>query len=133
VKRISLISIAVLLVAAILFNSCGSGSSPSSAFNKCIKAAKKGDIKTFSKYVVDGDKLYQQYKNSSKEDKKMAVNMVQMMLGGLTEYKYKILDKKIDGDRAKLKVEIEVMGVKAPTEFSMLKQNGTWKLNMGTY
>jgi len=39
----------------------------------------------------------------------------------------------IDGDRAKLKVEIESMGVKAPTTFSMRKQNGTWKLDMAGF
>lgn len=122
-----------MLAAVLIFNGCGGGgSSPSATFTTVMKAAQKGDMKTFSNYIVGGDEFYGEYKKAGKEEREMASGMMKMMMGGLAESKYKIVDEKIDGDRATVKVELE--GLEGmPQTFNFSKMDGMWKLNMNGF
>ena len=132
-KRISLMLIAVILAAVLVLNGCGGGgSSPSATFDKVIKAAQKGDMKTFSKHIIGGDEFYSEFQKASKEEREMASGMMKMMMGGIAESKYKIVGEEIDGDRAKVKIEMEgLTGV--PQTFNFSKVDGMWKLDMNGY
>ena len=101
---------------------CGDsgGSIPKATVKACMDAMKNGDFKTASRYIRNGGEQYDKLKSIGDLDR--AQQMMKAM-----DFDINVLDEKIDGEKATVKVEVLMGGAVMHTdEMELERISGKW-------
>jgi Domain of unknown function (DUF4878) len=110
--------------------------SPKGTVNAFIEASKSGNIAEIKKYITKSDASLLEIGESfiSKLDpnaaKDMKDNMSKEFNDKASKAKIEIKDEKIDGDKATVDVEFIYDGKTENRPFSLIKEDGVWKISL---
>lgn len=113
-----------------------SSDSPKKTVASFIEAAKTGDLAEIKKYITKSDASLMDIGQSflSKLDPEGGKNMMDKMSKEFKEKtkdaKFEIKDEKIDGDNATVNVEFMNEGKAETRPFSLVKEDGLWKVSL---
>ncbi|MBC7887396.1 MAG: DUF4878 domain-containing protein [Ferruginibacter sp.] len=122
----------------IVLYSCKNGSpgSPKKAVADFIEASRKGDITEIKKYITRSDagllEMGENFIASMDPDraKEMKDKMSKQFKDKTKDAKIEIKDELVDGDNATVNVEFILDGKPETRPFSLVKEDGQWKISL---
>lgn len=126
-----------ICIIAVLYSCNNAGSnSPKGAVTAFIEASKKGDIAELKKYITKsdvsmlemGENMMAQFNPKGMQE--MKDKMAKEFKEKTGDAKIEIKDEKIDGNNATVNVTFDVNGKTENRPFSLVKEEGVWKVSL---
>jgi ketosteroid isomerase-like protein len=128
--------LSVLVIAVTFFSCSNNTSSPSNTVNAFFNTMKKGDMNEFKTLVTKSDvQLIEMAEKFAKafgvNDKDSAMDKMKAeMMEKAKDISFTIKDEKIEGDKATVNVEVKDKDKTETRPFSLLKEEGKWKISL---
>ena len=124
-------SLAVVVAAMLMFTAYGQDAKPSDVVKKFVEATVAFDFAAAKQYVIKEHqaKLDEVIAQFEAPEAKAQIDEMKAVLESVGGIKVDIVNEEIDGDSAKVTVQVSGGGQSQEQVISLIKEDGKWKVN----